>query len=42
VSCCASSGADRLIGMRDGTFVDQTRLTGGTTGSLGALAGLDG
>jgi ABC-type ATPase involved in cell division len=34
--------ADRLIGMRDGTFVDQTRLAGGTAGSLGALAGLDG
>jgi ABC-type lipoprotein export system ATPase subunit len=33
--------ADRLIGMRDGAFVDETRLTGGTTGSLGALAGLD-
>jgi len=28
--------------MRDGAFVDQTRLTGGTTGSLGALAGLEG
>ena len=34
--------ADRLISMRDGAFVDQTRLTGGTTGSLGALAGLEG
>jgi ABC-type lipoprotein export system ATPase subunit len=34
--------ADRLITMRDGAFVDQTRLTGGTTGSLGALAGLEG
>jgi putative ABC transport system ATP-binding protein len=34
--------ADRLISMRDGVFVDQTRLTGGTTGSLGALAGLEG
>jgi putative ABC transport system ATP-binding protein len=34
--------ADRLIGMRDGAFVDQTRLTGGTMGSLGALAGLEG
>jgi ABC-type lipoprotein export system ATPase subunit len=32
--------ADRLIGMRDGVFVDETRLTGGTTGNLGALAGL--
>jgi putative ABC transport system ATP-binding protein len=34
--------ADRLIGMRDGLFVDETRLTGGTAGNLGALAGLDG
>jgi putative ABC transport system ATP-binding protein len=33
--------ADRLISMRDGAFVDETRLTGGTTGDLGALAGLD-
>jgi ABC-type lipoprotein export system ATPase subunit len=31
---------DRLISMRDGAFVDQTRLTGGSTGNLGALAGL--
>jgi ABC-type lipoprotein export system ATPase subunit len=34
--------ADRLITMRDGAFVDETRLTGGTTGHLGALAGLEG
>jgi ABC-type lipoprotein export system ATPase subunit len=34
--------ADRLISMRDGAFVDETRLTGGTTGKLGALAGLEG
>jgi putative ABC transport system ATP-binding protein len=34
--------ADRLIAMRDGAFVDETRLTGGTTGRLGALAGLEG
>jgi putative ABC transport system ATP-binding protein len=33
--------ADRLISMRDGAFVDETRLTGGTTGKLGALAGLE-
>jgi ABC-type lipoprotein export system ATPase subunit len=33
--------ADRLISMRDGAFVDETRLTGGTTGELGALIGLD-
>jgi ABC-type lipoprotein export system ATPase subunit len=32
--------ADRLISMRDGAFVDETWLTGGSTGSLGALAGL--
>ena len=34
--------ADRMISMRDGAFADETRLTGGTTGSLGALAGLEG
>ena len=34
--------ADRLITMRDGEFVDETRLTGGTNGSLARLAGLDG
>ena len=34
--------ADRLISMRDGAFVDETRLTGGTTGHLAALAGLEG
>jgi ABC-type lipoprotein export system ATPase subunit len=33
--------ADRLIAMRDGAFVDETRLTGGTTGRLGALVGLE-
>jgi putative ABC transport system ATP-binding protein len=33
--------ADRLISMRDGAFVDETRLTGGTTGNLGALVGLE-
>jgi ABC-type lipoprotein export system ATPase subunit len=33
--------ADRLITMRDGAFIDETRLTGGTTGRLGDLAGLD-
>ncbi len=32
---------DRLISMRDGAFVDQTRLSGGTTGELGALAELE-
>jgi putative ABC transport system ATP-binding protein len=33
--------ADRIISMRDGAFVDETRLTGGTRGTLGALAGLE-
>jgi putative ABC transport system ATP-binding protein len=32
--------ADRLISMRDGTFIDETRLTGGTRGDLGALGAL--
>jgi putative ABC transport system ATP-binding protein len=34
--------AGRLISMRDGAFIDETRLTGGTTGPLGALTGLEG
>jgi ABC-type lipoprotein export system ATPase subunit len=34
--------ADRLISMRDGAFVDDTRLTGGTSGQPGFLAGLEG
>ena len=34
--------ADRLISMRDGAFIDETRLAGGTTGNLGAVAGLGG
>jgi len=34
--------ADRMISMRDGAFVDETRLSGGTTGRLGALVGLEG
>ena len=33
--------ADRLISMRDGAFVEETRLTRGT-GQLGELAGLEG
>jgi ABC-type lipoprotein export system ATPase subunit len=33
--------AGRLISMRDGAFVDETRLTGGTRGRLGALIGLE-
>jgi len=32
--------ADRLISMRDGAFVDDTRLTGGTGSLLGSMAGL--
>jgi putative ABC transport system ATP-binding protein len=34
--------ADRMIGMRDGAFIDETRLTGGTRGNLAGLAGLEG
>jgi len=34
--------ADRLISMRDGAFVDEIRMSGGTRGNLGALAGLEG
>ncbi len=34
--------ADRMISMRDGAFVDETRLTGGTMGNLADLAGLGG
>jgi putative ABC transport system ATP-binding protein len=34
--------ADRLISMRDGAFVGDTRLAGGTIGNLARLAGLDG
>jgi putative ABC transport system ATP-binding protein len=34
--------ADRLISMRDGALVEETRLTHGTTGPLGELAGLEG
>jgi ABC-type lipoprotein export system ATPase subunit len=34
--------ADRMISMRDGAFTDQTMLQGGSSGRLGALAGLEG
>jgi putative ABC transport system ATP-binding protein len=34
--------ADRMISMRDGIFADETRLTGGSTGRLSTLAGLEG
>jgi putative ABC transport system ATP-binding protein len=34
--------ADRMISMRDGAFVAETRLAGGTSGQLAALAGLEG
>jgi ABC-type lipoprotein export system ATPase subunit len=34
--------ADRLISMRDGAFVGDTRLTHGTSGRLAELAGLEG
>jgi putative ABC transport system ATP-binding protein len=33
--------ADRLISMRDGAFVDETRLTGGSRGHLGTFAEWD-
>jgi putative ABC transport system ATP-binding protein len=33
--------ADRMITMRDGAFVDETWLTGGTGGHLGALVGFE-
>jgi putative ABC transport system ATP-binding protein len=33
--------ADRLISMRDGVFVDETKLTGGPARRLSAMAGLD-
>jgi ABC-type lipoprotein export system ATPase subunit len=34
--------ADRLISMRDGAFVDETRMTGGSRGDLARLIGLGG
>jgi putative ABC transport system ATP-binding protein len=34
--------ADRLLSMRDGAFVDDSRLVGGTRENLGHLAGLGG
>ncbi len=34
--------ADRLISMRDGVFVDETKLTGGAARSLTAMTGLEG
>jgi ABC-type lipoprotein export system ATPase subunit len=34
--------ADRLISIRDGAFVEETRLTRGSNGQLGELAGLEG
>ena len=34
--------ADRLISMRDGALVDETRLAGGTTGRVADLAGREG
>ena len=33
--------ADRLLTMRDGVLVDETRLTGGSARSLGAITGLE-
>ena len=34
--------SDRLISMRDGAFVDETKLTGGSARSLVAMTGLEG
>ncbi len=34
--------ADRMFAMRDGALVDETRLSGGTTGMLAGLVGLEG
>ncbi len=34
--------ADRLISMRDGVFVDETRLSDGVAARIGALVGLEG
>ena len=34
--------SDRMISMRDGAFVDETRLSGGSTGRLSELVGLEG
>jgi putative ABC transport system ATP-binding protein len=34
--------ADRLISMRDGAFVDEMRMTGGSRGNLAKLIGLGG
>jgi putative ABC transport system ATP-binding protein len=33
--------ADRMITMRDGTFLDETRLTGESRGTLGSLVSLE-
>ena len=33
--------ADRLISMRDGAFVDETRLAGGSGRTLGEIIGLE-
>jgi putative ABC transport system ATP-binding protein len=34
--------ADRLISMRDGVFIDETKMTGGSRGNLAKLIGLGG
>jgi putative ABC transport system ATP-binding protein len=34
--------ADRLISMRDGALIDETRLTGGSSRQLAELVGLEG
>jgi ABC-type lipoprotein export system ATPase subunit len=37
-----AASADRLVSMRDGAFVEETRLSHGTSRHLGELAGLEG
>jgi putative ABC transport system ATP-binding protein len=37
-----AASADRLLTMRDGALVDETRLTGGTARGLDQLIGLEG
>jgi ABC-type lipoprotein export system ATPase subunit len=38
---CGKSTLPHLLGGLDRTVLDETRLTGGTTGSLSRLAGLE-
>jgi putative ABC transport system ATP-binding protein len=36
-----AASADRIVSMRDGAFIDDTRLVGGTSGTFAAIAGLE-